>query len=99
MSMINQINSRLNAFLLAELHPIILEDISPSYVATEFISLNNERRIYYERFICVIDSCIMQMIDCIIFKINTFSNNSLFNLLYAATYCNFYKLSTQCLPD
>ena len=42
---------RLNALLLAELHPSILEDISPSFIANEFVSLNNERKIYYGQFI------------------------------------------------
>ena len=41
---------RLNALLLAELHPLIREDISPSFITTEFVSLNNERKIYYGHF-------------------------------------------------
>ena len=40
----------LNA-LLAELHPSILEDISPNFIATQFVSFNNERKIYYGHFI------------------------------------------------
>ena len=41
----------LNSLLLLELQPLILENISSSYIATEFVSLNNERQIYYEHFI------------------------------------------------
>ena len=36
---------------LAELQPLILEDISPCYIATKFVSLSNERQIHYEHFI------------------------------------------------
>ena len=42
---------RLNALHLAELHPSISEDISPRFIVTEFVSLNNERKIYYGHFI------------------------------------------------